>query len=467
MFLDQDFVLKNEFAKRLYHDYAGKMPIIDFHCHLDPKEIYDNGKFANITQAWLGGDHYKWRLMRANGVPERLVTGDGDDYEKFVAWAETIENCIGNPLYVWTHLELKRLFGIEEVLSKATAPIIWKKANAKLQDDSMTTRNIIRNMQVKVICTTDDPASDLAYHQKLAAEEKSFKVYPTFRPDKVISIDGPEFATYMATLGDLTGRKVDNYQEMLAALKDRIQFFDDNGCRLSDHSFTELVYCDVTAADLESAFQKGLSGEELTKAEVAGYQFGLLCDLMRLYHDQNWTCQLHLLATRSNNTALFKAVGADVGGDGMNDARIVEVIGKAFDLVNADGKLPKTILYSLNPKDFVPLATLMGCFQSEVKGKIQLGAAWWFNDSYSGMRYQLTTLAEGGILGNFVGMLTDSRSFLSYPRHEYFRRILCQVVSEWAEDGQLPAEPEILGPIMAKIAYGNAAEYFGFELPEE
>lgn len=467
MFLDQDFVLKNDLAKTLYHEYAEKMPIIDYHCHLDPKEIYDNGKFENITQAWLGGDHYKWRLLRANGVPEELITGKGSDYDKFLAWAATIEQCIGNPLYVWTHLELKRIFGIDELLTVKNAPVIWEKANKKLQEDTMSTRNIIKNMQVKVICTTDDPASDLQYHQKLAEEEEAFKVYPTFRPDKVIAIDGADFTDYLAVLGKLTNREVSSYAEMLTALKERIQFFHNHGCRLSDHSFTELVYYNMTTADMERIFQKGLAKESLTKEEISGYQFGLLCDLMRLYHDQGWTCQLHLLATRNNNSRLFDTVGADVGGDAINDSRVVEVIGKAFDIVNKEDKLPKVILYSLNPKDFVPLTALMGCFQSEVKGKIQLGAAWWFNDTYSGMRYQLTTLAEGGILGNFVGMLTDSRSFLSYPRHEYFRRILCQVISEWAEEGQLPDDSEMLGPITANIAYHNAAEYFGFELPKE
>lgn len=467
MFLDKDFVLKNNLAKQLYHGYASKVPVIDYHCHLDPQEIYEDGKFENITQAWLGGDHYKWRLMRANGVPEKLITGDGADWDKFFAWADTIEKCIGNPLYVWTHLELKRIFGIEELLTKENAPLIWKKAGKKLQEDSMTTRNIIRKMQVKVICTTDDPASDLLYHQKLADEVHDFKVYPTFRPDRAITIDGPDFAEYMALLGKLTGINVASYADMLKALKGRIQFFHDHGCRLSDHSFTELVYRDVSAEDMEDIFRKGLAKQALTKEEASAYQFGLLCDLLRLYHDQGWTCQLHLLAARNNSSRLFSSLGADVGGDAINDARVAEVISKAFDIADRDSKLPKVILYSLDPKDCQPLTALMGCFQSEIKGKIQLGAAWWFNDTFSGMRRQLTTLAEGGILGNFVGMLTDSRSFLSYPRHEYFRRILCQLVSEWAEDGQVPDDPAILGPVIADISYYNAANYFGFALPEK
>ncbi|MHC5248766.1 glucuronate isomerase [Enterococcus sp. LJL90] len=467
MFLDQNFVLKNDFAKKVYHDYVADMPIIDYHCHLDPQEIYENQKFDNITQAWLGGDHYKWRLMRANGVPEELITGAGDDYQKFFAWAETIEGCLGNPLYVWTHLELQRIFGIKEVLSRKTAALIWEKANQKLQENQMSTRGLIKGMKVKVICTTDDPLSDLSFHQKLAKEEKVFRVFPTFRPDGVINITATTFSAYQKSLAEATGLPVTTYQEMLFALKKRIAYFHENGCRLSDHSFTELVYAEASEAKLDSIFKKGLNQQTLTPEEEASYHYQLLCDLMKLYHDQGWTCQLHLQATRSNNSQLFRQVGADVGGDGMNDGRIVEAIGKAFNFVNETNQLPKTILYSLNPNDFIPLITLMGCFEGEVKNKIQFGSAWWFNDTYSGMRHQLTALAEGSILGNFVGMLTDSRSFLSYPRHEYFRRILCQLVSEWVEDGQLPADTAVIGPILAKIAYHNAAEYFGFSLPED
>lgn len=462
MFLGKDFLLTNDVAKTLYHDYAEKMPIIDYHCHLEPSEIYEDKQFENITQIWLGGDHYKWRLMRANGVPEEKVTGNASDYDKFLAWAETIEQCIGNPLYVWTHLELKRIFGIDELLTLENAPTIWEKANAKLADKSMSAREIIKNMDVKVICTTDDPNSDLHYHQKLAEEETSFKVFPTFRPDKAITIDGPDFVANLKEMENLTGKTITSYQGMLAALRDRMTFFHENGCRLSDHSFTEIAYYDITNEQIAEIFEKALKQETLTKEEVGGYQYTLLCDLMRLYHEQGWTCQLHLMATRNNDSRLFNTVGADAGGDAMNDARIVEVVGKVFNTVNQENKLPKTILYSLNPKDFVPLTALMGCFQSETKGKIQLGSAWWFNDTYYGMRQQMIALAEGGILGNFVGMLTDSRSFLSYPRHEYFRRILCQLISEWVEDGQLPDDTEMLGEIVKKVSYANADTYFDF-----
>lgn len=467
MFLDQDFALKNDFAKILYHDYAEKMPIIDYHCHLDPKEIYENGKFENITQAWLGGDHYKWRLMRANGVPEELVTGDGDDYEKFIAWAKTLEGCIGNPLYVWTNLELKRIFGIEELLTEKNAPIIWEKANKKLQDDSMSTREIIKNFHVKVICTTDDPASDLHYHELIAKDETAFNVFPTFRPDKAFAINTDNFAKNVEELADVSGVPVHTYEDFTKALAQRVDYFHAHGGRLSDHGFLTFHYATATPAELETIFAKGLANEPLTETEQSAYQFELIVRLMGFYHDHDWTAQFHLQATRNNNGKLMAEYGADGGGDAIADDFLEAAVSRLLDRLVTTDKLPKTILYSLNPKDYIPLVALVGSFQGQEKGKIQFGAAWWFNDTLSGMRYQLTNLAEGGILGNFVGMLTDSRSFLSYPRHEYFRRVLCQLVSEWAEDDQMPNDPSIIGPLMEKIAYTNAAEYFGFKLPAE
>ena len=461
MFLDKDFLLKNDCSKTLFHDYAENQPIIDYHCHLDPKEIYENKTFKTITQAWLGGDHYKWRLMRANGVSESLITGAGEDYEKFLAWAETIEGCIGNPLYVWSHLELKRIFGIDEQLTKKNAPIIWRKANKKIQEENMSTRNLIKQMNVKVICTTDDPVDSLEYHEKLK-EEHAFQVYPTFRPDKAINIQLKEYISYVDMLSQKSAVRISCYEEFLSALEKRMDYFSTMGCKLSDHSFSDFhpfVYNRTQLADL---FAKRIRQEELTQEEVSYYQFGLTVDLMRLYKKQGWTAQLHLMATRNNNQRLYQAYGPDAGADAMGDGQIESGISRLFDELDKQDELPKTILYSLNPKDYLPLVALMGCFQSETKGKIQFGSAWWFNDTYSGMRHQLTTLAEGGVLANFVGMLTDSRSFLSYPRHEYFRRILCQLVSEWVEEGQLPDDREYLGEIISKIAYGNANHYFGF-----
>lgn len=463
MFLDKDFLLKSEFAKKLYHNYAKEQPIIDYHCHLDPQEIYENKKFANITQAWLGGDHYKWRLMRANGVPEALVTGNGDDYQKFLAWAKTIENCIGNPLYVWTHLELKRIFGIEELLNEKNASIIWEKANKRLQEEDMSTRKLIQKMNVQVICTTDDPIDSLTYHLKLQ-EESAFKVYPTFRPDKVINIQSDEYLQYLKELSEKASIEIKSYHDLLTALEKRMDFFSTMGCRLSDHSFATLKPFKYDILLLSRIFDKKCEGTPLSKEEADYYQFCLAVDLMRLYDKQGWTTQLHFMATRNNNKKLYKTYGPDVGADALGDEQIEAGISRLFDELNQKDELPKTILYSLNSKDYVPLVALMGCFQSEVKGKIQFGSAWWFNDTYSGIRYQLTTLAEGGILGNFVGMLTDSRSFLSYPRHEYFRRILCQLVSEWVDEGQLPKDDRYLGKIIEKISYENARDYFEFDM---
>lgn len=463
MFLGDNFLLNNPVSTKLYHDYAEPMPIIDYHCHLDPKEIYDNIKFENITQAWLYGDHYKWRLMRANGVLEKLITGDGEDYEKFLAWAETIEGCIGNPLYVWTHLELRRIFGIDEVLNKKSAPQIWEKANRIIQQDNMSTREIIKKFKVKVICTTDDPASNLEYHKKIAAEEDNFKVFPTFRPDKALNISLPTFKTNIVELGNMSDIDIQQYDDLLTALKQRINYFHENGCRLSDHGFGNMNYVNAKKEEINKIFQKAMSGEPITKMEVDSYQSQLLVDLMKMYSDKKWTAQLHIQASRNNNTNLFKAYGADVGADAITDGPAESAISGIFDRLTIENKLPKVILYSLNPKDYISLVALMGCFQEEEPGKIQFGSAWWFNDTYSGMRHQMITLDEGGIFANFVGMLTDSRSFLSYPRHEYFRRILCELIAEWVNQGQFPEDYELLGNIVRRISYENASTYFGFD----
>lgn len=460
MFLDENFVLKNDIAKQLYHGYAKDQPIIDYHCHLDPKEIYEDKSFRNITEAWLAGDHYKWRLMRANGVPETLITGDGSDYDKFAAWAETIELCIGNPLYIWTNLELKRIFGIEALLTKENAAIIWEKANQKLTEKDYTPRQLIKKMNVSVICTTDDPVDDLLYHQQLKNE--SFAVYPTFRPDRALNIHLLEYTDYLQKLSEVSHISIQTYPQLIAALANRIAYFHRHGCRLSDHSLAQLADSRYDQERNSAIFAKKMAGDPLSSEEIMAYQSGLLVELMKLYVDYEWTAQLHLSATRNNSGLLMAHVGPDSGGDAMGDGRLEKGVSRLFDQLQCQGKLPKTILYSLNPKDYVSLTALMGCFQEEIQGKLQLGSAWWFNDTYSGMRHQLTTLAEGGILGNFVGMLTDSRSFLSYPRHEYFRRILCQVISEWVEDGQLPEDLPYLGEIVEKIAYQNAKNYFHF-----
>ncbi|MBS7578150.1 MULTISPECIES: glucuronate isomerase [unclassified Enterococcus] len=463
MFLNDNFVLKNQIAQKLYHEYASKMPIYDYHCHLNPKEIYENQNFENITQAWLSGDHYKWRLMRANGVPERLITGDGDDYEKFLAWASTIEQCIGNPLYVWTNLELRRIFEIDELLTRENAPLIWEKANARLKLPEMRVQNLIKRFKVKVICTTDDPIDSLAYHKKLQ-DNAAFKVLPTFRADQLIHIEAASFTSYLEKLTQTTQQTIGSYQDFILAIKARITYFAQLGCRLSDQSLSTLSINNRPDANrMATIFSKRLNRKQLSPAEINEFQFGMLVELMKCYAKENWVAQMHLMVSRNNNRKLFEASGADSGGDAMLDNQIQAGLGQLFDLLNTENQLPKTILYSLNPNDYIPIVSLMGCFQADVKGKIQFGSAWWFNDTYSGMRHQLTTIAEGSILANFVGMLTDSRSFLSYPRHEYFRRILCQLISEWVEDGQLTDDLDFLGQIVAQISYKNAKSYFNIE----
>lgn len=463
MFLNDNFVLKNEIAQKLYHEYASKMPIYDYHCHLDPKEIYENQNFENITQAWLYGDHYKWRLMRANGISEKLITGDGDDYEKFLAWAATIERCIGNPLYVWTNLELRRIFDIEELLTSENAPLIWEKANLKLKTPEMSVQNIIKRFKVKVICTTDDPLDSLKYHQKLQ-KNLDFKVLPTFRADQLIHIELSAFMSYLEKLSKVTQKNINNYDDFIFAIKQRITYFAQMGCRLSDQSLSTLHAAKAPdTKKIAKIFNKRLNQEKLSQIEIDDYQFGIVAELMKLYAEQGWVAQIHLMVSRNNNHKLFEASGADSGGDAMLDYQIQNGLAQLFDLLNSANQLPKTILYSLNPNDYIPIVSLMGCFQAEVRGKIQFGSAWWFNDTYSGMRHQLTTIAEGSILANFVGMLTDSRSFLSYPRHEYFRRILCQLISEWVESGQLTDDMDFLGRIIEQISYKNAKSYFNIK----
>ncbi|WP_068782274.1 glucuronate isomerase [Paenibacillus sp. GM2] len=462
MFLNDDFLLTTPIAKTLFHNHASKMPIIDYHCHLDPQEIYENKPFLNLTEAWLSGDHYKWRLMRANGVPETHITGDASDYDKFLAWARTVPKTIGNPLYTWTHLELRRFFGIDELLNEESAPRIWEEVNRKLATESFKRRNIIKNANVKMICTTDDPVDSLSYHQRLAEEEQDFKVLPTFRPDKALNIDAPGFQEWIGRLESASGQSISSYAELIHALKNRVEFFHDNGCRLSDHALDVLQYKAGDAETLEMIFHKRIAGEELSADEITIYRTELLAQLIAFYREKNWIMQLHMHAYRNNNTSMLKLLGPDTGYDALNDLPITEALAKLLDRAESEAGLPKTILYSLNPKDYPVLLTLMGCFQRETPGKLQLGSGWWFNDTRGGMRQQLSLFAEHSLLANFVGMLTDSRSFLSYTRHEYFRRVLCELIGEWAERGEAPEDPVLLGQIVEDISFNNAAGYFGF-----
>lgn len=463
MFLNDDFLLTTEPARQLFHQHAAKMPIIDYHCHLDPREIYEDQPFKNLTAAWLYGDHYKWRLMRANGVPESHITGDASDYDKFLAWARTLPKAIGNPLYSWTHLELRRFFGVNELLNEQTAPAIWEQVNRKLAEPEFTRRGLIRSSRVKTICTTDDPADSLEYHKLLRETEKEFSVFPTFRPDKALNIDAPGFPAWIAALEKAAGLAVTSYAELLDALKNRVEFFHENGCRLSDHALDVLRYRAGSDADAQAIFAKRLEGADLSAEEITLYRTELLTKLIGFYQDKGWTMQLHLHAFRNNNTPMFHKLGPDTGYDGINDLSLAESLSKLLDRAECATGLPKTILYSLNPKDYPALLALMGCYQKDTAGKMQLGSGWWYNDTRNGMREQLTLLADNSLLGNFVGMLTDSRSFLSYTRHEYFRRVLCGLLGELVERGEAPDDAELLGQMVEDIAYNNAAGFFGFE----
>ncbi|MEI2397381.1 glucuronate isomerase [Paenibacillus phytohabitans] len=463
MFLNEDFMLSGDTARQLFHQHAKTMPIVDYHCHLDPREIYEDKPFENLTAAWLYGDHYKWRLMRANGVPESHITGDASDYDKFLAWARTLPKAIGNPLYSWTHLELRRFFGVNELLNEASAPAIWEKVNRKLAEPAFTRRGLIRSSNVKVICTTDDPADSLEYHKLLRDSETAFQVFPTFRPDKALNIDAEGFSAWIGKLEQATGQQVKTYAALLEALSNRVDFFHENGCRLSDHALDVLRYAAGEPEAAQAVFAKRLQGASLSPQEITLYRTELLTALIGFYQAKDWTMQLHLHAYRNNNTPMFRKLGPDTGYDGINDLPLTTPLSQLLDRAESGSGLPKTILYSLNPGDYPALLALLGCYQKDTAGKLQLGSGWWYNDTRSGMRQQLTLLADNSLLGNFVGMLTDSRSFLSYTRHEYFRRVLCELIGELVERGEAPDDIDLLGSMVEDISYNNAAGYFGFQ----
>ncbi|HEX9026238.1 MAG TPA: glucuronate isomerase [Clostridium sp.] len=463
-FMDEDFLLSNTTAETLYHEYSEKMPIIDYHCHINPKEILDDKKFKNITEAWLYGDHYKWRQMRTYGIDEKYITGDGSDYEKFLAWAKTISVAIGNPLYHWTHLELKRFFSVDEALNEKTAPDIWEKVNKMLNSDEFTVRELIRKSNVKVICTTDDPVDSLQYHLALK-EDKSFdvKVLPTFRPDKALGINKPTFKEWICKLEDAIDGEIKTYDELLSALKMRVDFFNEVGCKVSDHALDFVPCGNSTLEEITGIFDKALTDGSVTFEEENKYRAFTLKYLGKLYADLDWTMQLHMNCVRDNNSKMFNKIGPDTGFDSLNDTEVAIPLSKLLDSLNMEDALPKTIIYSLNSNDNATIGTLIGCFQGDnIKGKMQFGSAWWFNDHKLGMEEQIKSLANLGLLSAFVGMLTDSRSFLSYTRHEYFRRILCNVIGEWVENGEFPNDMEALGKIVSDISYNNAKQYFNF-----
>ena len=464
-FLDDDFLLTTPTARRLYQ-VACSMPILDYHCHLDPKEIAQDRRFENITQVWLGGDHYKWRLMRANGVDEAYITGDAPDREKFQKWAETLELAIGNPLYHWSHLELRRYFGYEGVLNGDTAQEVWELCNQKLQEPGMSARSLIANSGVTLVCTTDDPADSLEWHQQLA-QDSSFpvKVLPAWRPDAAMGLERPEYLDYLQRLGQAAGVEIRTYGDLKKALLSRMAFFDKMGCRASDHALTVAVCQPASEEELERVFQKRLEGEPLTQEELAAFQTGFLRFVAGEYKRLGWVMQLHYGCRRNNNTRMFHKLGRDTGYDAVLQGMPSLEVAAFLDLLASLDALPRMVLYSLNPNDDEGLNSVIGCFQDGTPlGRIQQGSAWWFNDHKAGMVKQLTAFANGGVLGNFIGMLTDSRSFLSYPRHEYFRRILCELLGAWVENGEYPADWKALEKMVRGVCYNNAVEFFGFPL---
>ena len=482
-FMDKDFLLSTKTAKKLYHEAACLQPIFDYHCHLIPQEIAENRRFPDLASMWLGGDHYKWRALRANGVSEKLITGDGDPYDKFLAWADTVPKLIGNPLYHWTHLELQRYFNITEPLNTGSAAEIWKEANRQIQNSpDFSVFGIFNKFNVYAVGTTDDPADSLEWHQKAKGACKT-KALPSFRPDRILNIDKPDFAQYVEKLGKAAGRSVGNLGDLLAAIEDRVTFFDQWGCRASDHGLDRMPYVTALQDDpaagpaavnfgqwekeLGVVFQAALSGKTPDAQSAESWKTFILYFLGQQYFKRGWAMQLHLAAIRSNNAAAFRKLGPDTGFDAVHDLPQAEKLAQFLNLLNNNGSLPKTILYSLNSKDLYSLATIMGCFQGDpaysgtiIPGKMQLGSGWWFLDHKDGMELQLKTLGNLGLLSGFIGMLTDSRSFLSYPRHEYFRRILCNILGTWAQDGEIPCDLELLGGMVKNISFKNAERYF-------
>ncbi len=465
-FINETFLLNNETAIELYNEYAKDMPIYDYHCHLSPKEIWEDKRFDNITQLWLYGDHYKWRAMRINGIIEDYITGDKGDYDKFLAWAKTIPNCIGNPLYHWTQLELKRYFNIDELLNEDTAPVIWQKCNEVLQNKEFSARRLINRSNVKMIGTTDDPIDSLDYHKKIRKEgQLEAKVLPTFRPDKALEINKEGFSNWIKRLSEVTGISIKRYKDLLDALKDRVNYFNQEGCRMSDHSLSYVPYAEASETELEEIFKKAMVSEKVSPQEENKYKTYTLIFLGKLYHSLGWVMQLHIGAMRNNNTRMFNILGGDAGFDSINDCNIAVPLSRLLDALDRENSLPKTILYNLNPKDNYVIATMLGNFQGDgIPGKIQFGSGWWFNDQKDGMIRQMTDLANLGLLSHFVGMLTDSRSFLSYTRHEYFRRLLCSLLGEWAEKGEVPKDINLLGNMVKNISYNNAVKYFSIDI---
>lgn len=464
-FLTDDFLLQSEPAKRLYHQYAKDLPIIDYHCHLPPQDIATNRQFETITKIWLDGDHYKWRAMRTLAIDEKYITGNGSDSEKFEKWAYAVPYTMRNPLYHWTHLELKRYFGVEKLLSPETAKEIYNDSTALLKKPEYDTRSLLKKMKVETICTTDDPADTLLHHQQIKKDKFNIAVLPTFRPDKAYSVEKPEaYKKYLETLSAASGISITSFDKLMEALEKRIEFFAANGCKLSDHGLEQLYFPDnTTTFSAEALFKKVIKGELLTKAECDYFKYAVLIQLGKLYHKKGWTQQFHIGALRNNNERMLSVLGPDTGFDSIGDFSQSVALSRFLNQLDSTNQLTKTIIYNLNPADNEVIAAMIGNFNDgSTKGKVQFGSAWWFLDQKDGMEKQMNSLSYMGLLSCFIGMLTDSRSFLSYPRHEYFRRILCNLIGQDVSNGELPWDEKWLGKLVSDICYYNAKKYFNF-----
>jgi glucuronate isomerase len=463
-FLTDDFLLYNETAIKLYNQYAKNQPIIDYHCHLSPKDIAADRQFENLTQIWIEGDHYKWRAMRANGVDEKYITGNATDFEKFQKWAETVPKTLRNPLYHWTHLELKNYFGIEKLLNPDTAEEIYFEASALLQKPEFSVKSLLRKMNVQMVGTTDDPTDDLQYHQEIQNQAFEIMVLPSFRPDKAVNIENKlVFNNWINDLENLAGTKIKSYQELLIALKARHDYFHELGCRISDHGLDTFYGEAYSLTEVNAIFEKAIQKGDLTTNEIQKYKSAILFDLAVMDFEKGWAQQFHVGAIRNNNSKMMKSIGPDTGFDSIGDMNHAESMSKFFDKLNYNNTLTKTIVYNLNPKDNEVFAAMAANFnEAPIKGKVQYGAAWWFLDQKDGIEKQLNVLSNFGLLPNFIGMLTDSRSFLSFPRHDYFRRILCNIMGEEVEKNQLPNDLPFLGNTILDICYKNSLNFFNF-----
>ncbi len=465
-FMNEDFLLQTETARRLYHDHAKQMPIYDYHCHLSAQEIAEDTQYDNLGECWLGGDHYKWRAMRTNGVAEEFVTGEKSWREKFQKWAETVPQTLRNPLYHWTHLELQRYFGIDALLSPATADEIYEECTAKLRTPEFSARNLMRKMNVKLVCTTDDPVDDLRWHKQLQEEGFEVKVLPTFRPDKAANLADPAaYKAYVESLGKAADMQIKDFASLVEAVDKRHEYFHSVGCRLSDHGVAYVPAAEVSASELDAIFKKVMKGKTVSAEEQDAFLAAFLYEAGKMNHKRGWAQQFHVGVFRNNNSRLFEQVGPDAGFDSIADYRQGPGLIRLLDRLDASNQLAKSILYNINPVDNELFATMIGNYQDgSSAGKMQFGSGWWFLDQKDGMEKQMNALSALGLLSRFVGMLTDSRSFLSYPRHEYFRRILCNLIGNDVENGEIPADMELLGQMIENICYNNAVEYFGFEM---